>query len=54
MYAIRSYYDGHLVNEEIYHQAGVPSGMNNGALHEGMADVLAAMIQDNPDSYNFV
>jgi len=40
---------GHLVNEEIYHQAGVPSGMNNGALHEGMADVLAAMIQDNPD-----
>ncbi len=40
---------GHLVNHEIYQQAGQPSGMNNGALHEGMADVLAAMIQDDPN-----
>jgi flagellar hook capping protein FlgD len=40
---------GHLVNHEIYQQAGVPSGMGNGALHEGMSDVLAAMIQDSPD-----
>jgi hypothetical protein len=40
---------GHLVNHEIYQQAGQPFGMNNGALHEGLADVLAAMIQDTPD-----
>ena len=38
---------GHGVNEHIYYLAGQPSGMFNGALHEGMADVLAAMIQDN-------
>ncbi len=40
---------GHMVNHEIYQQAGQGSGMNNGALHEGMADVLAAMIQDDPN-----
>src|SRR5262245_13953463 len=37
---------GHGVNDNLYIQAGVPGGMFNGALHEGMADVLASMIQD--------
>ena len=37
---------GHGVNDKLYIQAGSPTGMNNGALHEGMADVLASMIQD--------
>ncbi|HKQ58979.1 MAG TPA: FlgD immunoglobulin-like domain containing protein [Candidatus Eisenbacteria bacterium] len=37
---------GHGVNEHIYQQAGA-GGMSNGALHEGMADVLACMIQDD-------
>jgi hypothetical protein len=40
---------GHGVNEHVYYVAGVPSGMNNGALHEGMADVLACFIQDDPN-----
>ena len=39
---------GHGVNDKLYIQAGSPTGMDNGALHEGMADVLAAMIQDTP------
>jgi hypothetical protein len=37
---------GHGVNEHVYYAAGQPNGMSNGALHEGMADVLASMIQD--------
>ncbi len=40
---------GHGVNEHIYYLAGQPSGMNNGALHEGMADVLACLMQDDPN-----
>jgi hypothetical protein len=40
---------GHGVNEHVYYMAGQPGGMFNGALHEGMADVQAAMIQDSPD-----
>jgi hypothetical protein len=40
---------GHGVNEHVYYLAGQPSGMNNGALHEGMADVLACFIQDDPN-----
>jgi len=40
---------GHGVNEHVYYMAGEPNGMMNGALHEGMADVQAAMIQDSPD-----
>jgi len=39
---------GHGVNDNLYVQAGSGIGMSNGALHEGLADVLAAMIQDNP------
>ena len=37
---------GHGVNDHIYYLAGQLGGMGNGALHEGMADVLASMIQD--------
>lgn len=40
---------GHAVNDKQYQQAGVLSGMNNGALHEGMADVLAGLLQDDPN-----
>jgi Zn-dependent metalloprotease len=40
---------GHGVNDNLYVQAGSPGGMFNGALHEGMADVNAALIQDSPD-----
>jgi hypothetical protein len=40
---------GHGVNEHIYYLAGQPAGMFNGALHEGLADVLAAFIQDDPN-----
>ncbi len=36
---------GHGVNDKLYQQAG-KEGMINGATHEGMADVVAAMIQD--------
>jgi hypothetical protein len=39
---------GHGVNDNQYVQAGAPFGMTNGALHEGMADVLAAFVQDDP------
>jgi len=38
---------GHGVNDKLYIAEGA-GGMNNGALHEGTADVLAAMIQDTP------
>lgn len=40
---------GHGVNEHVYYMAGQPTGMFNGALHEGMADVLAAFMQDDPN-----
>jgi len=40
---------GHGVNDNLYIQHGSPFGLSNGALHEGLADVNAAMIQDNPD-----
>jgi Zn-dependent metalloprotease len=40
---------GHGVNDNQYSMEGAPFGMTNGALHEGMADVLAALVQDNPD-----
>lgn len=40
---------GHLVNHEVFQHSGQLIGMTNAALHEGMADVLAAMIQDDPD-----
>ena len=39
---------GHGVNDNLYIQAGSGIGMWNGALHEGLADVLSAMVQDNP------
>jgi hypothetical protein len=38
---------GHGVNDNLYAAAGA-SFMSNGALHEGMADVNAAFIQDSP------
>jgi hypothetical protein len=41
---------GHAVNDKQYQQAGALSGMFNGALHEGMADVLAALLQDTPNA----
>ena len=40
---------GHGINDNLYVAAGSPSGMHNQALHEGMADVNAALIQDNPN-----
>lgn len=40
---------GHAVNEKSYVQFGVPAGMVNGALHEGLADVNAAMILDRSE-----
>ncbi len=39
---------GHGINDNLYKQAGAAFGMVNGALHEGMADVNAAFLQDNP------
>ena len=33
---------GHGINDKLYIQYGSPSGMNNGALHEGLADVDVA------------
>jgi Zn-dependent metalloprotease len=39
---------GHGINDRLYEQAMAPGGMGNSALHEGMADVTAAFIQDDP------
>ena len=39
---------GHGVNDNLYEQAGMPFGMENGSLHEGHADVLAAFVRDDP------
>jgi len=39
---------GHGVNDNLYFQEGSFSGMINGAVHEGMADVNAAFFQDDP------
>jgi len=39
---------GHGVNDNLYIQEGAQFGMFNGALHEGLADVMATFIQDNP------
>ncbi len=40
---------GHGVNDNLYGDHGAPFGMLNGALHEGLADVNAAFIQDDPN-----
>ncbi len=37
---------GHAVNDRQYEQAGVQGGMANGTLHEGLSDVLTAMMMD--------
>jgi hypothetical protein len=39
---------GHGANDWLYIQAGAPLGMTSGTLHEGLADVYAAFIRDNP------
>ena len=39
---------GHGVNDNLYIQAGAEFGLFNGALHEGLADVTAGFMQDNP------
>jgi hypothetical protein len=39
---------GHGINDKLYEQLGRSFGMINGAVHEGMADVAAAMIMDDP------
>ncbi|MGA9117176.1 MAG: T9SS type A sorting domain-containing protein [Bacteroidota bacterium] len=39
---------GHGINDRLYHQLGAPWGMINGAVHEGMSDVAAAAILDDP------
>ncbi len=41
---------GHGVNDKVYSEAGPVGGMLNGALHEGLADVLAAFVQDSPSA----
>lgn len=41
---------GHGVNDRVYAEAGAPGGLVNGALHEGLADVLAAFVQDDPNA----
>jgi len=40
---------GHGVNDRMYQQLGSVFGMSNGALHEGTADVLANMLEDDPE-----
>jgi hypothetical protein len=37
---------GHGINDRQYQQAGAPWGMENGAMHEGLADVTAIYLQD--------
>lgn len=39
---------GHGINDKLYEQLGRNFGMINGATHEGMADVAAAVILDDP------
>jgi Zn-dependent metalloprotease len=39
---------GHGINDKLYEQAGSYFGMINGATHEGLADVSAALIEDDP------
>ena len=38
---------GHGINDKLYEQLGSGSGMINGATHEGLADVIAALIMDD-------
>ncbi len=40
---------GHGINDQLYVAGGSGGGMYNGALHEGMADVNATLVQDDPD-----
>ena len=39
---------GHGINDRFYEENGSPDGVINGAVHEGMADVVAALIEDWP------
>ena len=39
---------GHAINDKLYISQGAPFGMINGALHEGTADINAALLLDNP------
>jgi len=39
---------GHGINDKLYEQLGRSFGMINGATHEGMADVAASVILDDP------
>jgi hypothetical protein len=39
---------GHAVNDFVYIEDGLLSGMQNSAMHEGMADLYAAFIGDDP------
>jgi Zn-dependent metalloprotease len=39
---------GHGINDNLYVSLGSPLGMINGALHEGTADINAAMVEDDP------
>lgn len=39
---------GHGVNDKVYTETGSTTGLTNAALHEGLADVVAAFVQDNP------
>jgi Zn-dependent metalloprotease len=40
---------GHGINDKLYQQLGATFGMQNGALHEGLADVLATLFEDDPE-----
>jgi len=40
---------GHGLNDRLYLALGSLTGMNNGALHEGMADVLATLMEDDSE-----
>ena len=39
---------GHGINDMQYISKGAPDGLTNGALHEGLADVNAALLADDP------
>jgi hypothetical protein len=39
---------GHGINYDLYAALGDPGGMNNGAMHEGYADLWGITVTDNP------
>lgn len=39
---------GHGINHKVYQEAGAPWGMTNGAMHEGLADVVGCFMEEQP------